>query len=90
MQSLPSVNIGIVFDSIIDPEEVGIGDEGAAVVALARPVDALAVLRHQVEECVEFDSELYRPRRTGLLKVSLLNGYSSIVTWSTPLPSGAS
>ena len=58
MQFLPSVDDGIVFDSIIDPEEVGIGDEGAAVVALSRPVDALTELRHQVEECVEFDSEL--------------------------------
>ena len=58
MQFLPSVDDGIVFDSIIDPEEVGIRDEGATVVALARPVDAPAVLRHQVEECVEFDSEL--------------------------------
>ena len=71
-------------------EVAAIGDEGAAVVALSRPVDALTKLRHQVEECVEFDAELYRPRRTGLLKVSLLRGYSSIVTWSTPLPSGAS
>ena len=83
-------NLALVVDASIDPVEICIGDEGAAVVALSRPVDALTELRHQVEECVEFDAELYRPRRTGLLKLSLLRGYSSIVTWSTPLPSGAS
>lgn len=90
MQPLSPVKIGIVFDSIADPVQVSVGDKGAAVVALSRPMDALAKLRHQVEERVEFDAELYRPRRTGLLKLSLLNGYSSMVTWSTPLPSGAS
>ena len=84
------LDLALVVDTRIDPVEVGIRDEGAAVVALSRPVDALTELRHQVEECVEFDAELYRPRRTGLLKLSLLSGYSSIVTWSTPLPSGAS
>lgn len=90
MQPLSPVKIGIVFDPIADPVQVSVGDKGAAVVALSRPMDALAKLRHQVEERVEFDAELYRPRRTGLLKLSLLNGYSSMVTWSTPLPSGAS
>ena len=83
-------DLALVIDASIDPVQICIGDEGAAVVALSRPVDALTKLRHQVEECVEFDAELYRPRRTGLLKLSLLKGYSSIVTWSTPLPSGAS
>ena len=67
-------DLALVIDASIDPVEICIGDEGAAVVALSRPVDALTELRHQVEECVEFDAELYRPRRTGLLKISLLGG----------------
>ena len=67
-------DLALVIDASIDPVEICIGDEGAAVVALSRPVDALTELRHQVEECVEFDAELYRPRRTGLLKLSLLGG----------------
>ena len=67
-------DLALVVDASIDPVEICIGDEGAAVVALSRPVDALTELRHQVEECVEFDAELYRPRRTGLLKLSLLGG----------------
>jgi hypothetical protein len=67
-------DLALIVDASVDPVEVSVGDEGAAVVALSRPVDALTELRHQVEECVEFDSELYRPRRTGLLKVSLLGG----------------
>jgi hypothetical protein len=82
--------IWLVLNARLDPEDVSVGDKGSAVVALSRPVNGLAVLRHQVEERVEFDAELYRPRRTGLLKLSLLGGYSSIRTWSTPLPSGAS
>jgi hypothetical protein len=53
-------------------------------------VNALAKLRHQVEQCVEFDFELHRPRGTSLLELSLLFGNSLMVTASTPLPSGAS
>ena len=67
-------DLALVVDASIDPVEICVGDEGATVVALSRPVDALTKLRHQVEECVEFDAELYRPRRTGLLKLSLLSG----------------
>jgi hypothetical protein len=83
-------DLALIVDASIDPVEVSVGDKGAAVVALSRPVDALPKLRHQVEECVEFDFELQRPRRTGLLKLSLLFGSSLMITASTPLPSGAS
>jgi hypothetical protein len=51
-------NLALVIDASIDPVEICIGDEGAAVVALSRPVDALTELRHQVEQGVEFDAEL--------------------------------
>jgi len=67
-------DLALVIDASIDPVEIRIGDEGAAVVAFSRPVNALTELRHQVEQCVEFDAEFYRPRRTGLLKLSLLGG----------------
>jgi hypothetical protein len=48
-------DLALIVDASVDPVEIRIRDEGAAVVALTRPVDALAKLRHQVEECVEFD-----------------------------------
>lgn len=66
--------IWLILNARLEPEDVSVSDEGAAVVALTRPVDALAVLRHQVEECVEFDAELQRPRGTSLLELSLLGG----------------
>ena len=82
--------IRLIVNARLDPVQVSVGDEGSAVVALSRPVDALTVLRHEVEERVEFYFKPKRPRGTGLLKLSLLNGYSAILTRSTPLPSGAS
>ena len=50
--------IRLIVNARLDPVQVSVGDKGATVVALSRPVDALTKLRHQVEECVEFDSEL--------------------------------
>jgi hypothetical protein len=83
-------DLGLIVHASIDPVEISVGDKGAAVVALSRPVDALTELRHQVEERIEFDFELHRPRGTSLLELSLLFGSSLMVTASTPLPSGAS
>jgi hypothetical protein len=51
-------DLSLIVHASIDPVEISVGDEGAAVVALSRPVDALTELRHQVEECVKFDFEL--------------------------------
>ena len=84
------LDLALVVHARIDPVEVGIRDEGAAVVALSRPVHALTELRHKVEQRVEFDIELQRPRGASLLKLTLLFGSSLMVTASTPLPSGAS
>jgi hypothetical protein len=47
--------ISLIVNARLDPVQVSVGDEGSAVVALSRPVDALTVLRHQVEERIEFD-----------------------------------
>jgi hypothetical protein len=47
--------IRLIINARLDPVQVSVGDKGSAVVALSRPVDALTVLRHQVEQRVEFD-----------------------------------
>jgi hypothetical protein len=47
--------IRLIVNARLDPVQVSVGDEGSAVVALSRPVDALTVLRHQVEQRIEFD-----------------------------------
>jgi len=51
------LDLALVVEPSVDPVEVGIVDEGSAVVALSRSVDSLAKLRHQVEQCVEFYAE---------------------------------
>jgi hypothetical protein len=50
--------IRLIVNARLDPVQVSVGDKGAAVVALSRPVDALTVLRHQVEQRVKFDFQL--------------------------------
>jgi hypothetical protein len=50
--------IRLIVNARLDPVEISIGDKGSAVVALSRPVNALTVLRHEVEQRIEFDFQL--------------------------------
>jgi transcription antitermination factor NusA-like protein len=48
-------DLALIVHASVDPVQVCIGDKGSAVVALSRPVNALAELGHKVEQRVEFD-----------------------------------